>query len=445
MEIKDQLGVIWRKLWIVILVPLVAGAIVGAMSLRGPTEYRATATVAVPGVVSGSDAQYGGTNGNRSFVSNYAAVVLSLSTAQQVAAMASVPVADVRDGLRFAQVGDSSLVRVTYRTKHKADAAKVANAAANMALGFVFRPGVESARETLDVAKSAADDAQGAIDGFVAETGLADPERTYQVKAQAVSSLEEQAITSQAAGGSSGAVSVITAALGTAKKELASMTPLITQYRALVEVKDRAVTHLDQSENQLVSASTSDEIVRFQQVVKEAKEAVTEAQAPINTFISRTGLIDPEQSYQMKQQQISTLEQQIVTSQIRTTGSTAQPEVIAAAVATARQELAAMTPLLARYKTLVEERDRTKTPLAEAEKALEAATARFEASDTGSAVSLSSTTQVAYVKAAAMKAGAAAAGALFLVILALFALNSGLQRPDGPAQAGQSTAMALGR
>jgi hypothetical protein len=83
--------------------------------------------------------------------------------------------------------------------------------------------------------------------------------------------------------------------------------------------------------------------------------------------------------------------------------------------------------------------------LADAEKALEAATTRFEATDTGSAVSMSSTTQVAYIKAAAMKAGAAAAGALFLVILALFALSSGLQRPDGTTQVGQSGALALGR
>ena len=53
--------------------------------------------------------------------------------------------------------------------------------------------------------------------------------------------------------------------------------------------------------------------------------------------------------------------------------------------------------------------------------------------------------EVAYLKASAMKAGAAGVGALFLVILALFALNSGTSRPGGTVEPAQGIAVALGQ
>src|SRR5205823_3920851 len=129
MEIKDQLSVIWRKLWIVILVPLLAGGIVAGLQLRQPVQYQATATVAVPGVVSGADALYGGTTGNKAFVSNYLAMVESLGIAQQVSKETHVPLADVQSGLQATQIGDSGVVAVAFSTQHKDQATKVSRAA----------------------------------------------------------------------------------------------------------------------------------------------------------------------------------------------------------------------------------------------------------------------------------------------------------------------------
>ena len=444
MEIKDQLSVIWRKLWIVILVPLLAGGIVAGLQLRQPVQYQATATVAVPGVVSGADALYGGTTGNKAFVSNYLAMVESLDIAQQVAQETHVPLSDVQSGLQSAQIGDSGVVSVSFSTQHKDQAAKVSRAAADDALTAVFKPGLDKAKGAVDTARKAASDAQAAVDAFVVETGLPDPDRAYQVKAQQIASLEQQAVTSQATGSDNG-LAVITSALDATKKQLTAMTPQVIEYRSLVAAKDLATRQLDQAENQLVSASTPDDIVRLQQVVKEAKEAVTTAQAPIDAFVARTGLLDPERSYQILQQQVSTLQQQSVTSQART--PTTQTEVIAAAVAAAKQDLAAITPLLARYKTLTDARDGTKAPLDAALKQLDDATARFGANDAGKAVSVSDTAEVGIIKTTIVKAGATAVGALFLVILALFALQSGFTRPGGltTPEPHVSIAAALGR
>ena len=444
MEIKDQLSIVWKKLWIVILIPMVAALVVAGLQLRQPTEYRATATVAVPGVVSGADALYGGVTGNKAFVSNFLAMAQSVGIAQQVANDTHVPLSDVEAGLTSIQVGDSGVVQVSFQTQHKGLAGKVSKAAADDSLTAVFKPGVDKAKDAVDSAKKAASDAQGAVDAFVARTGIPDPDRAYQVKAQQIASLEQQAVTNQASGTNDGGLAVINSALDTAKKQLADMTPLVTQYQALTEAKDNATRTLDQAESQLVAASTPDDIVRMQQVVKDAKEAVDAAQAPIDAFVARTGLIDPQRSYQVLQQQVSSLQQQAVTSQAH--ASTPQAGAIQAAIAQAKTDLVALTPLLAEYKNLTDARDASKTPLDAAEKLLDDSTARFSSNDAGKAVSVSSTEEVSILKAAVLKAGATAVGAMFLVILALFALQSGRTRPGGTASEPRTTmAVALGQ
>ena len=41
MEISEYLRIIWRRLWILLLVPLLAGGVVAAQVLREPTKYDA--------------------------------------------------------------------------------------------------------------------------------------------------------------------------------------------------------------------------------------------------------------------------------------------------------------------------------------------------------------------------------------------------------------------
>ena len=57
MEITDYLSVIRRRLWILLLVPLVAGGVVAALVLRNPPMFGATASVAAPAVVGGVNGQ----------------------------------------------------------------------------------------------------------------------------------------------------------------------------------------------------------------------------------------------------------------------------------------------------------------------------------------------------------------------------------------------------
>ena len=61
MEISDYLHIIRRRLWILILVPLLAGGVVAALVLRQPLKYDATATVAAPAVVGGQSTNHAST------------------------------------------------------------------------------------------------------------------------------------------------------------------------------------------------------------------------------------------------------------------------------------------------------------------------------------------------------------------------------------------------
>src|SRR3954447_22181449 len=124
MEIKDHLALIRKRLWIILLVPLLAGGATVGLMLKKPQTYHATATVAVPGVVGGQDGQFSGSTGNRAFVANFVAGVHSRAIAEAVAAELKIPSSDILDGSATTPIGDSSIVTVTYRTEHKGDAEK---------------------------------------------------------------------------------------------------------------------------------------------------------------------------------------------------------------------------------------------------------------------------------------------------------------------------------
>ena len=69
METVSYLSIIRRRLWILLLVPVLAVGVVVAWELRRPPQYSATATVAAPAAVGGpSTNQYSGVNAPRAFV-----------------------------------------------------------------------------------------------------------------------------------------------------------------------------------------------------------------------------------------------------------------------------------------------------------------------------------------------------------------------------------------
>jgi hypothetical protein len=219
--------------------------------LRQPQTYHATATVAVPGVVGGQDGQFSGSTGNRAFVANFQAVVLSRAIIDAVAADLKIPSDDILNGTNTAPIGDSSIVTVTYRTEHKDDAEKVVTALAARSLNFMFDPrqsiaAATQAQQAVDQANQAVGAAQAAIDAFVAETKLANPTQDYQIKAQQISALEQQAVEAGARGEADAAARIGAAAVAM-KPQLTALGAQVTRYNGLVETKQRALAQLDEA------------------------------------------------------------------------------------------------------------------------------------------------------------------------------------------------------
>jgi len=230
-EISDYLRVIWRRLWILVLVPLLAGGIVTSMVLREPPKYTAVADVAAPAVVGGGTGQYSGPNGIKAFVANFTAMVVSPQVVNRVAKTTKVPVDEITSGLTSAPVGQSGLVDVTYTTTHKDTAGPVAKAAAGATMTALFQGEVTLATSGLNAANAALATAQKKLSDFRAQHGLViDPTTQYQQDQSQLGSAQNGKNNAIAAGHPTGGFDAQIAALNA---DIAKLAPLLQPYTQL--------------------------------------------------------------------------------------------------------------------------------------------------------------------------------------------------------------------
>jgi hypothetical protein len=250
MEIRDYVGTLRRRWWILILPPVVAGALVLAMAASTPSEFRATATVAAPSLIGTTGTAYQGSNGTKAFVADFTALVKSDRIVQKVAADTGVPAPRITRGLTVREVGTSTIMQVTFRTDRRDDAPKVAAATAGEVMKFLPRSQVDLSGSLVEQTQKSADRAQAALDEFVKTSGVVVPDRDYQIKAQQVSDLERQSLEAAARGDVDEAAN-IKAALPAKRAELAALAPKLSSYNALVDQRDRARDQLAEAQGSL--------------------------------------------------------------------------------------------------------------------------------------------------------------------------------------------------
>jgi capsular polysaccharide biosynthesis protein len=247
-ELYDFLTAIRRRLWVVLVVPLLAGGIVAALVLAGPTMYQSTATVAAPALVGGSaSSQYGGPAGFNAYVANFTAALTSPRILAKVAATTGIPSSELEEGLAAQRIGESSLIEVTFRTPHREHAAPVARAAASEAIRFLFQTHVTLAKQTVDEAQKAVDKTDADLAAFFKKTGLVLPDKSYEVRAGQIASLEQQQLDLEARG-ETDAASRLESAIRSRQRWLAELAPKVAAYRTLAERKQQALTRLDNLE-----------------------------------------------------------------------------------------------------------------------------------------------------------------------------------------------------
>lgn len=253
-EISDYLRIIWRRLWILILIPLLAGGIVAGLLLRQPTTYAAIATVAAPALVGGSQTnQYSGANGTKAYVANFSAAVTAPVIVNRVAAETGVLPGTVTDGLSVAPIGESSLLRVTYQTHAKAKAVPVAKAAASDTIEFLFATQVTLAQRTLAEAQASVAKADAALQAFYRGGGGVLPDEQFRTILGQIASLQNSQATQTAAGNTAAAAS-LGAQIATLQARLAQLSPRVTEFQNLTDRKTTALTQLNNVQQVVESA-----------------------------------------------------------------------------------------------------------------------------------------------------------------------------------------------
>lgn len=172
MEIIDYFAVIRRRFWILMLVPLLAGAAVWAIVVARPPQYSATATVAAPWLVGNTEGRYGGPNGTSTLVSNFLAGMTLPQVLDEVALGSGVPMNTIKESLTATPVGDSAVILVQYSATDEAEATTVANQVARETMLYLFEPPVTVAQDELQEAQRAMEEADNRLADFAARYGL---------------------------------------------------------------------------------------------------------------------------------------------------------------------------------------------------------------------------------------------------------------------------------
>jgi Mrp family chromosome partitioning ATPase/capsular polysaccharide biosynthesis protein len=239
-EIGDYLRVIRRRLWILILVPVIAAAMVAVMVAVQPPKYRAVATVAGQALVGGSTgSQYSGPAGIRVFVANFTAALTAPQVLGKVSEQTGVSQRQIKENLTAEPIKDSSLIEVTYVARNEALATSVAKSTTSETIKFLFQTQVELAKKAVDEAEKDVAKADKALATFTKETGFVNPVRTYELWEGQITSLRERQLQAEASGDTAGAAS-LAAAVEALRDDLKKLAPLVPKYQNLDEQKTQA-------------------------------------------------------------------------------------------------------------------------------------------------------------------------------------------------------------
>ncbi len=184
MEIQDYLRALAKRKWVVILIPLVVGALTLGYALSKPPSWVGSATVTAhpSSAAAGSVVQY---------INSYVGAMSADSVINEVAQQTGVSPDSVRAGLGAQPIGANSLIlKVTYTGKDKAKVTNVALAAARDTLVVLAEPSLTSAEATLNAEQAYYEQTKTAVDNYVKAGGPSAPLDTYQAQESTLAQLQ---------------------------------------------------------------------------------------------------------------------------------------------------------------------------------------------------------------------------------------------------------------
>ncbi len=233
-----------RRLWWVVVVPLVAVLAAAAWAYQADRSWSAVATVdPVLTGATGATGSSGGLDGDE-YVSAFQALATGAAVRAGVVEATDASSEQLADGVRVAQDGDSTGLQVTYTANDRDQVGPVLEAVTRLTLERVFQGEVDQAAAAVERAQGQVTAADTALTEFGTRTGVADAGRAYASQLTQLNTLEARRVDASASGDDDRA-DELAAEVATTRETLATYVPLLGEYDALAADRDAAQGRLD--------------------------------------------------------------------------------------------------------------------------------------------------------------------------------------------------------
>jgi capsular polysaccharide biosynthesis protein len=177
MEIRDYLRAIRRILPLLIILPLVAAAVTGFILEKQPSKYQASATVVVPAISGNGTSQSAASQ----YVDTFKDVLVSAPIVAEVSQGSfKISQAELVAGLSADTVtASSNIIHVTLVGEHGQNLSGAVRAATIDSMDAIAQPSVTQAQIEVSDSNTLWQDAQTAINTWVASTGNPSPQAKY--------------------------------------------------------------------------------------------------------------------------------------------------------------------------------------------------------------------------------------------------------------------------
>lgn len=252
MEIADYLKMGRRRLWIIVLVPLLAAAGVLGYHYATPTSYQARAYVYMPNVLSG---QYTGPAGTSEWVNAFTATAASPLVTRRVAGQTGVPAKQIENGIQVNQVQQSWQLEVDYTGTNPTVANQVVKGVASQTPRALFAPQVAQAKKAVARAQANLLALNQQVLAAAAQAGSTTPGQFYMTQLRTLDQLKQQQATALA-NGDTATADAVSAKISVAKAQLQSLQAQVAGYRNLLTKKQAAAGVLATAQQNLQAVST---------------------------------------------------------------------------------------------------------------------------------------------------------------------------------------------
>jgi hypothetical protein len=256
MEFSEMLRRAGRRLWLLVLIPLLGvGAVLGVgLSGDDQPQYRAIATVVVT-PPSGADTAAAVAQSVDGFRSALTAQLVLESASQAV----DVPVKEIRDDLSSRRIGASNIVEVTYAGPRQDKAAQLLTAQVTQAQKLLFAPAIAAAERERVAAEADYEKAEKTLADLREKTGLTLAAEDYRAAAAEVTQLKVALVQGDARLTGTGP---IRSALASAQSRLDTLSGRVRDFQEAEFAVDNARSRLSEVSGDVVATQARLEAAR---------------------------------------------------------------------------------------------------------------------------------------------------------------------------------------